>query len=1629
VRASFRPSLEELERRVLLSTNVLTYHNDNSRTGQDLTETTLTPNNVNVNDFGKLFTLPVDGNVYAQPLMMSDVAIPGKGIHDVLFVATEHDSVYAFDADTPGAPLWQDSFINPAAGITTIPWQDINSNLIYPEQGITGTPVIDPSTNTLYVVAATKEVSGNTVNYFQRLHALDLTTGAEKFGGPVVIQATVSGTGQGGTQVTFLPLWQLERSGLLLDNGVVYTSWASQDDNWLSRGWIIGYNATTLQQTGAFCTTPNGVLGTLWGAGEGGAADGSGNIYVATGNGTFDTTTPRVDYGDSMLKLTPSLQVSDFFTPSSQGSENGQDLDFGSGGWMLLPDEAGSSAHPHLAVTEDKSGRIFLINRDNMGQYDPNTDHVVEELNGVLGGGYGFSVPAYFNHTIYWADTTAPLMAFSIDNGFMSTSPTSVAPTPMPPGGGASISANGTANGIVWVIDNGGYYYAPQYPGVLHAYDASDLAHELYNSNQAGTRDQMGIPIKFAVPTVANGHVYVGGLNSVTVYGLLANEPPAFSDPSFAQPAVGTGPNAYQYDPTGVPWAFSGNWAGVAGNGSTLGNPDAPSGTQAGFLQKAGGSISQAATFPTNGTYNISFLAAQKPGNQETFQLQLDGNVIGTFNNYTSTAYSALSTNSFAVTAGVHTLTFAGTDLNANVNGDDTVFIDQVIINPVAPAFNDPGFEQPPVGTGSSAYQYDPTGAPWTYTGIAGVVGNGSAFGDPTAPQGTQAAFLQMGGGSISQSVNFQAGGTYAITFMAAQRANNHQTFNVLFDGDVVGIFENFNSNTYVPLSTDAFSASPGSHTITIEGTNLAGGDNTVFIDQTGISQVSPPVFSDPGFEQPPVGSGAYQFDPTGAPWTYSGPAGLVGNGSAYGNSAAPEGNQAAFLQNAGGTISQSITFATGGNYTISFLAAQRLNNHQTFEVLLDGTVVGIFDNFNSPNYTRLTTDSFAVTPGTHTITFEGTDLDANINNGDNTIFIDQAAINLVLAPAFVDPGFEQPPAGVGANAFQYDPTGDAWIYMGATGVVGNGSNYGNPNAPQGTQAAFLQGSQASVSQSIVVEVGGTYAINFFAAQRMNDQQTFEVLLDGNVIGDFDNYTSTSYSLLTTNTFAVTAGVHSISFQATNLDSNLNNGDNTVFIDESSIVSMAMPAVSDPAFEQPTLAPGTYQYDPMAGNWSFAGIAGVLSNGSAFGNQASPAGTQAAFLQKAGGTINQEVSFAVSGNYTISFMAAERTGNQETFQVLLDGNVVGTFDNLTSGSYSLLTTNTFSVTTGVHVLSFIGTNLNSNVDGGDNTVFIDQPTINPMAPVFNDPGFEQPPVGSGPNAFQYDPSGAPWSYAGSAGVVGNGSNFGNSNAPQGTQAAFLQGSGGTISQAVTFTAGGTYTVSFEAAQRPGNQQTFEVLLDGNVVGTFNNLTSASYTPLSTASFTVASGVHTLAFEGTNINTNVNGGDNTVFLDQAATNAVPPALNDSDFAAPAIGTGSGAYVFDPQGAPWTYAGGAGLVGNGSIYNNPSSPQGSQAAFLQGTGGSITQAVNFTSGGTFTVSFQAAQRANNRQTFEILVDGNIISSFNSFSSNSYTALNSASFTVSAGIHTLAFASTNLNGGDNTVFLDQINFNLAP
>lgn len=509
---------------------VVTYHNDAYRTGQNLNETVLKPSNVNVKSFGQLFTYAVDGQVYAQPLYVPAVAIAGKGTHNVIFVATQNDSVYAFDADSNtganASPLWQAAFANPAMGITPVTSSQVSCTDISPQIGITGTPVIDQSSGTLYVVAKTAEVTDGVTNYYLRLHALDITSGSEKLGGPFVIEATVPGscTPNKGGRVVFSPLRQSQRAGLVLEKGIVYVSSASHCDNYPYTGWVIAFSAATGKKLAVFNTAPTDTgdcRGGIWQSGAAPAVDTSGNLFLATANGAFNAnSTGGLDYGDSQIKLTLSqagFTVGDYFTPYNEGNLEANDTDLGSGGVLLLPDQPGPN--PHLLVQVGKEGSIYLVNRDNMGKFNPNGNtQTVQWFPNAIGGIFG--MPAYFNESVYFGGVNDSLKSFPLTNGMLDSEPSSQSPGPFGfPGLTPSISANGTHDGIVWAIDSSAW--AGGGPSVLHAFVVSNLAKELYNSMQNSTRDQLGPAIKFTVPTIANGKVYVGTGNSLAVFGLL----------------------------------------------------------------------------------------------------------------------------------------------------------------------------------------------------------------------------------------------------------------------------------------------------------------------------------------------------------------------------------------------------------------------------------------------------------------------------------------------------------------------------------------------------------------------------------------------------------------------------------------------------------------------------------------------------------------------------------------------------------------------------------------------------------------------------------------------------------------------------------------------------------------------------------------------------------------------------------------------------------------------------------------------------------------------------------------------------------------------------------------------------
>jgi hypothetical protein len=502
----------------------ITSQYDNARTGANLKETILTPANVNAGSFGKIFSYKVDGDVHAQPLYLPHIPLPDKSVHNIVFIATEHDSVYAFDADgRPAAPLWHVNFLGP--GATTVPAGDVGCPLITPEIGITPTPVIDPATGTLYVLARTKESQGRIKGgrYVQRLHALAVSTGAEKFGGPVEIKARVKGRGaaSSGGFIDFDPLRQLPRAALLLAGGNVYLAWGSSCDVDPYHGWVMAYAARTLAQTGVFNTSPDAEKSGIWLGDTGPAADADGNVFAVTGNGRFSAGAPSGrDFGDTILKLALSnrgLGVADFFTPYNQQELNANDLDLGSGGPVLLPDQPGP--HRHLLIAGGKGGGIYVIDRDQMGRYHTGDDsHAVQVIRKTQGI---YSASAYWNQHVFFIWSDDVLKDYRLDHGQLSSAPAAQGTTRFnDPGATPTVSANGNTNGIVWVLRSKGWR-APDRPAVLYAFDAGKVARELYNSEQNATRDRAGLGLRFNIPTVAGGKVYVGAKGELDVYGVL----------------------------------------------------------------------------------------------------------------------------------------------------------------------------------------------------------------------------------------------------------------------------------------------------------------------------------------------------------------------------------------------------------------------------------------------------------------------------------------------------------------------------------------------------------------------------------------------------------------------------------------------------------------------------------------------------------------------------------------------------------------------------------------------------------------------------------------------------------------------------------------------------------------------------------------------------------------------------------------------------------------------------------------------------------------------------------------------------------------------------------------------------
>jgi len=514
------PIIEAFESRRLFSVDVLTAHNDLSRQGLNSNETMLTQANVNTSTFGKKFQLLVDGQIYGQPLVVSGLAF-ARGhlptIHrNMVYVTTENDTVYAFDGGR-GQLIWSVRTLATTLGETPIPNTDTPTDDINPDIGITGTPVIDRSSNTLYVVSNSKRDTGGTPIYATRLYALDLNTGAKLDGGPVLVGASVPGTGNGSISgvLSYSTILENQRAALTLLNGEIYIAFAGHGDPVTDyHGWVFAYNASTLHQDIAWSATPDGGFGGIWMGGAGFAADSDGNLYFASGNGDFDADQGGDDFGDTLFKVpsssNPSFTASDFFTPQDQDTDNSTDTDFGSSGPMLF-----TAPNGHLeAVIGSKEGNIFVLDTASLGGLDVNGTNAVQILPSI-GGGKDLNTAAYFNGNVYMSAAGGPLEDLAVQNDGTLSLVGQTASSFVYPGVKPSVSSNGTSDGIVWIDTKIGGL------AVLQAYDANDLSNLLYASNLQGKRDRAGSYVKFTTPTIANGEVFLGTGNQLDIYGLL----------------------------------------------------------------------------------------------------------------------------------------------------------------------------------------------------------------------------------------------------------------------------------------------------------------------------------------------------------------------------------------------------------------------------------------------------------------------------------------------------------------------------------------------------------------------------------------------------------------------------------------------------------------------------------------------------------------------------------------------------------------------------------------------------------------------------------------------------------------------------------------------------------------------------------------------------------------------------------------------------------------------------------------------------------------------------------------------------------------------------------------------------
>ena len=747
-----------------------TQRGDSTRAGQYTDEVFLTPQNVNQNSFGSLFSYSVDGTVAAQPLFVPFVNIAGAGTVNALYVVTQNDSVYAFNAASPGAPLWQVNFLNAANGVTAVPIsaQGCSGVTNFTQIGIMGTPVIDPATNTMYLVAKTQEQAGSGYNYVFRLHALDITSGAEKFGGPVVITASVP---NGNNQVTLNSQTALQRPALLEVNGSIFIGFGSNGCDKAAHGWLLAYNAATLQQQGVFNTSPAVTWGSsLWMSSIGPAADAANNIYLVSANGTYDINQGGSDWGDTALKLTfngSSFTVADSFTPSNQSTMAAEDLDFGSGGAVLLPPQTTGPAN--LLVVTGKTGTIYLLNCDDMGGYNT-LDNVVQELPGAVGGIWG--APVYWNDALYFAGRSDYVKVFPFVNGVISTPPVQTT-SAFTLTGIPVVSANGNNNGIFWFIHN---VSATNPAQVLAAFNASTLQTslaKLYDTQQNSARDALASAPHFAMPLVANGRVYVGGNTSVMVYGLFPELGPASGN--YQSATVNTpislsveAVNAYTgNDISGVPITFTDGGRGGTFNPATVNTSSSGIAATSYTLPKSAGLITVTASSSGYASTTLTEIALAGPA--ATVGTVSGSAQSGTVNTILPAPLVAKVVDAYGNPVANAQVTFADSGLNGTFQPNPTVTgaSGTASTNFTLPTAAKTNFAVTASSTGATSTTFRETSLASSPTGMVTSGGNKQVGTRGTQlPKALQVKVTdQYGNGVPNVTVNFSdngAGGTFS---------------------------------------------------------------------------------------------------------------------------------------------------------------------------------------------------------------------------------------------------------------------------------------------------------------------------------------------------------------------------------------------------------------------------------------------------------------------------------------------------------------------------------------------------------------------------------------------------------------------------------------------------------------------------------------------------------------------------------------------------------------------------------------------------------------------------------------------------------------------------------------------------